>query len=80
LRPASIGEHQVPTTKGDVQIYYETRGSSGGIPILFVQGFTWQLIGWREGFCQKFVDRGAFVIVYDNRDVGLSEKFGGRDD
>jgi pimeloyl-ACP methyl ester carboxylesterase len=70
----------VPTTKGDVKIYYETRGSSDGIPMLFVQGFTWQLIGWREGFCQKFVDRGAFVILYDNRDVGLSQKFGGPDD
>jgi pimeloyl-ACP methyl ester carboxylesterase len=70
----------VPITKGDVQIYYETRGSSDGIPILFVQGFTWQLIGWREGFCQAFVDRGAFVILYDNRDVGLSQKFGGPDD
>ena len=45
-----------------------------------VQGFTWQLIGWREGFCQTFVDRGAFVILYDNRDVGLSQKFGGPDD
>jgi len=70
----------VPITKGDVQIYYETRGSSDGIPILFVQGFTWQLIGWREGFCQTFVDRGAFVILFDNRDVGLSQKFGGPDD
>jgi pimeloyl-ACP methyl ester carboxylesterase len=70
----------VPRTKGDVQIYYETRGSGDGIPILFVQGFTWQLIGWREGFCQTFVDRGAFVILYDNRDVGLSQKFGGPDD
>lgn len=70
----------MPTTKGGVRIYYETRGTSAGIPILFVQGFTWQLIGWREGFCQKFVDRGAFVILYDNRDVGLSQKFGGPDD
>ena len=70
----------MPTTKGEVQIYYETRGSRDGIPILFVQGFTWQLIGWREGFCQKFVARGALVILYDNRDVGLSQKFGGPND
>jgi pimeloyl-ACP methyl ester carboxylesterase len=70
----------MPTTNGDVRIYYETRGSSDGIPLLFVQGFTWQLIGWREGFCKTFVDRGAFVILYDNRDVGLSQKFGGPDD
>jgi pimeloyl-ACP methyl ester carboxylesterase len=75
-----MGQFQVPITKGDVQIYYETRGPRDGIPILLVQGFTWQLIGWREGFCQTLVDRGALVILYDNRDVGLSQKFGGPND
>ncbi|MFV3126691.1 alpha/beta fold hydrolase [Niveispirillum sp. KHB5.9] len=70
----------MPTTRGDVRIHYETRGPRDGIPLLFIQGFTWQLIGWREGFCQEFVDRGAFVILFDNRDVGLSQKFGGSAD
>lgn len=70
----------MPTTDGDVQIYYETRGPDDGVPVIFVQGFTWQLVGWREGFCQKFVDRGARVILFDNRDVGLSQKFGGISD
>lgn len=70
----------MPMTKGDVRIYYETMGPSDGVPILFVQGFSGQLIGWREDFCQLFVDRGAFVIRYDNRDVGLSQKFGGPSD
>lgn len=70
----------MPMTKGDVHIYYETLGPSDGVPILFVQGFTGQLIGWREEFCRLFVDRGAFVIRYDNRDVGLSQKFGGPGD
>src|SRR5262245_58591853 len=70
----------MPTTRGDVQIYYETRGVSMGEPVLFIQGFTWQLIGWRESFCRKFVERGASVILFDNRDVGLSQKFGGPND
>jgi len=70
----------MPITADDARIYYETRGPDDGIPILFIQGFTWQLVGWREGFCQKFVDRGARVILFDNRDVGLSRKFGGPED
>lgn len=70
----------MPLTPGDVQIYYETHGKSDGIPLLVTQGFTWQLTGWRDEFCKLFVDRGAFVILYDNRDVGLSEKFGGPED
>jgi pimeloyl-ACP methyl ester carboxylesterase len=70
----------MPITKGAAEIYYETRGPSSGVPVLLVQGLSWQLIGWREEFCQRFVDRGAYVILYDNRDVGLSQKFGGPDD
>ena len=67
----------MPKTNGEVQIHYETRGSRDGIPVLFTQGYTAQLIGWHEDFFRKFVDRGAYVILYDNRDVGLSQKFGG---
>jgi pimeloyl-ACP methyl ester carboxylesterase len=67
----------MPKTTGDVEIHYETRGSRDGIPFLFTQGYTAQLIGWHEDFYQKFVDRGAYLILYDNRDVGLSKKFGG---
>lgn len=70
----------MPTTSGDVQLYYETRGDSDGVPLLLIQGFTWQMVGWHEGFLQKLVDRGAYVILYDNRDVGLSQKFGGPQD
>tara|TARA_B100001250_G_scaffold287717_1_gene249536 strand:- start:302 stop:1093 length:792 start_codon:yes stop_codon:yes gene_type:complete len=33
-----------------------------------------QLIGWPEGFVQKFADEGFFVITFDNRDCGLSSK------
>lgn len=70
----------MPTTAGDVRIHYETRGPDDGMPLLFIQGFTWQLIGWREGFCERFVARGARVILLDNRDVGRSQLFGGPDD
>ena len=52
----------MPITKGDVQIYYETRGPRDGIPILFVQDFTWQLIGWREGFCQNLWTAGVSLF------------------
>jgi pimeloyl-ACP methyl ester carboxylesterase len=35
------------------------------------------MLGWQEAFCQMLVDRGYFVIRYDNRDVGLSSKIEG---
>ncbi len=67
---------QSPTAR----IYYETRGDEHGIPALFVEGFSVQMIGWREGFLDAFVKNGVRVIIFDNRDVGLSQHFGGRDD
>lgn len=70
----------MPTTKGASEIYYETHGPAGGPQLLFIQGFTWQLIGWHEEFCRRFVNMGARVILFDNRDVGLSQKFGGPED
>lgn len=68
------------TNAGGAAIYYETMGPEDGQPALLIQGHTAQLIGWRDGFCQKLVDRGMRVIRFDNRDVGLSQKFGGPED
>ena len=69
------------TTSGTgARIHYETMGPADGIPTLLIQGFGAQMIGWRDGFCQKLVQRGLRVIRFDNRDVGLSEKFGGAED
>ncbi len=61
-------------------ICYQTMGPAGGIPILLIQGFSAQMIGWRDEFCAKLVERGLRVIRFDNRDVGLSQKCGGPDD
>jgi pimeloyl-ACP methyl ester carboxylesterase len=65
------------TSGHGAKIYYETMGPEDGIPVLLIQGYTAQMIGWRDGFCQALVERGLRVIRFDNRDVGLSEKFGG---
>ena len=65
-------------TDGDgAKIHYETMGPADATPVLLIQGYTAQMIGWRDGFCQKLVERGLRVIRFDNRDVGLSQKFGG---
>jgi pimeloyl-ACP methyl ester carboxylesterase len=39
-----------------------------------VMGLGTQMIAWDEELCQRFADRGFFVIRFDNRDVGLSTK------
>lgn len=67
------------TTGGGPTIYYETRGDPADPPLIMVEGFTAQLVGWREDFLRGIVERGIFVIVFDNRDVGLSQQMGGDD-
>jgi pimeloyl-ACP methyl ester carboxylesterase len=42
-----------------------------------IMGIGAQLVAWPAGFCAQLVDRGFFVIRYDNRDVGLSTKITG---
>lgn len=59
---------------GPVELYYETFGPPGGETLLLVNGLGGQCINYEVEFCQMFVDRGFFVIRFDNRDVGLSSK------
>ena len=33
------------------------------------------MIYWDEEFCQQLVDHGYYVVRFDNRDIGLSQKF-----
>jgi pimeloyl-ACP methyl ester carboxylesterase len=40
-------------------------------------GLGTQMVAWREDFCRQLVDRGFFVIRYDNRDAGKSTSMEG---
>lgn len=65
------------TTANGLTIAYETGGDRSDPPLLLVMGLGAQLIYWPDGFCRALADRGFFVVRYDNRDVGLSEKIEG---
>jgi len=64
------------TTNSRPAIYYQTMGPDAATPIIFIAGFTAQLISWHDDFCQLFVGSGFRVIRFDNRDVGLSQRVG----
>ncbi len=63
-------------TVGDVDLAYITAGDPADPPVLLVAGLGAQLISWEDGFCQALVDRGLYVIRFDNRDAGLSTHLG----
>jgi pimeloyl-ACP methyl ester carboxylesterase len=58
-----------------IEIGYETHGDPAAEPLLLVMGLGAQLTLWPVELCDALVDRGFFVVRYDNRDVGLSTKF-----
>jgi pimeloyl-ACP methyl ester carboxylesterase len=57
-----------------MQIYYESHGPDDAEPILLIMGLGGQMTYWQAEFYEKLVDAGYRVILFDNRDVGLSEK------
>lgn len=62
-------------TSGGVSLDYDTFGAAGLPPLLLIQGLGAHRIGWRAELCQQIADAGFHVIRFDNRDVGLSQKF-----
>eukprot|EP00123_Amoebidium_parasiticum_P015959 comp23219_c0_seq1/m.37828 comp23219_c0_seq1/g.37828 ORF comp23219_c0_seq1/g.37828 comp23219_c0_seq1/m.37828 type:complete len:293 (-) comp23219_c0_seq1:89-967(-) len=59
-----------------LELEYDTFGDRAtGKPLLLIMGLGTQMVAWHEEFCNQLVDRGFFVIRFDNRDVGLSSKF-----
>ena len=57
-----------------IEIEFETFGDAGDPPLLLVMGLGAQLLSWDVELCESLVDRGFYVIRFDNRDVGLSTK------
>ncbi len=66
-----------PIGQGGLNLCFQTHGDSSNEPLLLVMGFTAQMISWPMGMIEALVDRGFFVVAYDNRDVGLSDKSAG---
>src|SRR5580700_327074 len=57
-----------------LQIYYETHGPHDAEPVLLIMGLGAQMTRWSPAFYGKLADAGYRVILFDNRDIGLSEK------
>lgn len=55
-----------------MEIAYERTGDPQAPPLLMVHGFGVQLTGWNPDLLQMLCDGGVQLIVFDNRDVGLS--------
>jgi pimeloyl-ACP methyl ester carboxylesterase len=55
-----------------ITLCYETFGDAETEPLLLVMGLSTQMIAWHDDFCAELVERGFYVVRFDNRDVGRS--------
>ena len=58
-----------------IDICTEAFGDARGEPLLLIMGASAQMLYWTDEFIQPFVNRGSYVIRYDNRDTGRSTCF-----
>lgn len=64
-------------TANGIQIEYDEHGDRDAPPMLLIMGFGAQLTLWPDELVAALAGHGFRVIRYDNRDVGLSQKFDG---
>lgn len=60
-----------------IEIEYDEAGPKDGTPLLMIQGFGSQMTSWPIEFFNMLADAGLRVIRFDNRDVGLTQKWDG---
>jgi pimeloyl-ACP methyl ester carboxylesterase len=61
-----------------IDLEYATFGDAASPTLLLVNGYTSQLIVWEQVLLDALVAQGLHVVIYDNRDVGLSTKLDGQ--
>ncbi|UAB78675.1 alpha/beta fold hydrolase [Erythrobacter sp. SCSIO 43205] len=67
----------ITTPNTGIELFYEDHGDPAHEPILLVMGLGAQLTLWPDELVEALVGHGFRVIRYDNRDIGLSQKFDG---
>lgn len=67
-------EQMAQVTANGINIEVEEYGDKSNQTLMLVCGWSVQLTYWPQAFIQACVDAGYHVVVFDNRDSGLSHK------
>ena len=69
----TLDNHQIARVNG-IDIAYDSFNDPSTTPVLLIMGLGAQMIDWREEFCSMVANHGYWIIRFDNRDVGKSQK------
>lgn len=61
-------------TANGIQLEAELYGPTDGTPLVLIRGLGSQLIHWPTELYEALAARGYRVVIFDNRDVGLSSR------
>ncbi len=61
----------------NIELFFETFGDPSDETVLLIMGFTAQMTTWPQEMIEDLVERGFHVVIFDNRDCGLSTKSNG---
>lgn len=62
-------------TTSRLKLAYETYGQDTKGTVLLICGFSMQMVAWPQELIASLSDAGFQVVAYDNRDIGLSQRF-----
>lgn len=71
-RKQGASESQSSGQESTLRICYETHGRPSDPVVLMIDGLGCQLANWEDDLLEMLAARGLYVVVFDNRDVGLS--------
>lgn len=57
-----------------LSLAYDTFGDPADPPLLLIMGLGAQMILWPAALCERIAAAGYYVVRFDNRDIGLSDK------
>ena len=60
---------------GSAQLHAQSLGDARDPCVILVMGAQASLLWWPDEFCDQLVQRGRFVLRFDQRDTGLSTKY-----
>ena len=63
---------------GNINLEVQDFGSKTDTPLVMISGYGSQLVDWPMSFIDNLIKHKIRVIIFDNRDVGLSHKFSGK--
>jgi pimeloyl-ACP methyl ester carboxylesterase len=73
-----VSEELFAPVASDVQLCYQTFGSSDGEPLVLVMGLGGPMNWWDPELCTMLAEAGFHVVRFDNRDTGKSSRVSGR--